>query len=344
MSSSEHLPPFAARLEPARRELELDAITPLVEELSHIPLFRSAVVFTLDGWHRDSAGAVAHVSAPGVTDEFTNRNIVGHRIDTNPSTTTAGKTFETRKSQLSPSLMNPDGHIVWGAYMAPDGDSEASILQLAFDKSQPLPSEKNLADVWKKYGKIITEATESLVMANHNRLSLLDDLLLEEAVSPNGFVIKWDVSGSTKMVDKDYQIFNHYVQELKLRIDLLANNYDGRIVSHNGDGQNIVINLPTGINRNDLAEVGAFGQLTAANLVNAILTANAQISPSYGKLEPHIRISLGLGNVELSRSGEETGTVFWDANNTLESLPRYANSAGRTTIARHALSLARQYK
>jgi hypothetical protein len=344
MNTPESLPPFAARLEPARRELESYAMVPLIEDLSTIASLNSGVLFVADGGNRHSAGAVALAYAPGRNDEFTNTNIKGHRVDIHPATTTVGKTFETHRSEISPSIMNPDGHVVWGAYMSPVGNSEAAVLQLAFDKSKPLPSEKNLADVWKKYEESINEATEALILANRNRPSLLYDLLLKEAESANGIVVKWDISKSTQMVDEDYSMFNHYIQELEQLIDLQTKVYGGRIVSLNGDGQNIVVDLPADINRNNPVEIVAYGLRTAKPLLRAILAANAQISPSYGKLEPHIRISLGLGHVELSRSGEETGKVFWDVDKTLKLLPRDVDTARLTDIARRALSMARQYK
>lgn len=343
MNSPEHLPPFAARLEPARRELE-SAMTPFVGDLSDIPSINSGVLFVADRRHHRSAGAVAQVYAPDRPDkihDFTKNNIEQHRVDINPSTTTVGQTFETHQSLLSPSLMNPDGHVVWGAYMAPVGDSEAAVLQLAFDKSQTLPSEKTLADIWKQYEKTIEEATESLIIANRDRPSLANDLLLEEPVTSNGFVIKWDISKSTKMVNQQYPLFRQYLEELELRIKLLAKEHDGRIVSYNGDGHNIVVDLPADINRNNFVEIGAFGRRTAKPLMLAILAANAQISRSYGKLNPHIRIGLGLGHVESSGSGEETGTIFWNVADTIESLPRYCNSSQITAIAQRALFMAR---
>jgi len=189
---------------------------------------------------------------------FTKKNIVQHRVDINPSTTTVGQTFDTHQSLLSPSLMNPDGHVVWGAYMAPAGDSEAAVLQLAFDKSQTSPSEKALADIWKQYEKTIEEATESLILANRDRSSLSNDLLLHMPVTPNAFVIKWDITKSTEMAHRQYPLFRQYIDELEQRINRLVEDYGGRIVSYNGDGQNIVVDLPADINRNNPVEIGGF--------------------------------------------------------------------------------------
>ena len=344
MNRPEILPPSAARLEPARRELELDAMIPLVGELSHIPSFKSAIVFTLDGLHNHSAGAVAHAHAPGINDVFTEKSIVGHRIDTNPATTTVGDTFNTRRSQLKPSLMNPDGHVVWGAYMAPSGEKSASVLQLAFDRLQTLPSEKTLADVWKKHQGPITDATEALILANIDRLSLSNDLLLDTPDTPNAFVIKWDITKSTEMVHRHYPLFRQYIEELEQHINLLVQAYSGRIVSYNGDGQNIVVDIPDVINRNNPYEIGIYGQRTAAPLIRAIRKAHKQIASSYVELSPTIRIGLDLGHVELSEMGEETGLVFWNAAETIDSIPRDKSGSRTTRMARLALTSARQNK
>jgi hypothetical protein len=346
MNGMETLSPHAARLEPTRQELE-SAIKPLVEDLSSIPSLNSAVLFALDPWHLRSAGAVAQVYAPDRPDEtqdFTKKNIQGHRVDTNPSTTTVGKTFESHQSQFNPSLMNPDEHVVWGAYTAPAGDNQAAVLQLAFDKLKALPSEKTLAEVWKQYEKSISEATESLIRANIDRMSLSNDLLLDTPVTPNAFIIKWDVTKSTEMAHRQYPLFRQYLDELEQYINFLVEAFEGRIVSYNGDGQNIVVDLPTSINRNNPVEIGVFGQSTAAPLVNAIVKANAKISHSYAALKPHIRVGLGLGHVELSEKGENTGLVFWETAEAIESLPRDYTSIRFTDITRHALIRARRNK
>lgn len=346
MNSMETLPPYAARLEPVRQELE-SAIKPLVEGLSNIPSLNGAVLFALDPWHLRSAGAVAQIYAPDRTDklhEFTMNNIQGHRVDTNPLTTTVGKTFESHRSQLSPSLMNPDEHIVWGAYMSPVEDSRAAVLQLAFDKLKVLPSEKSLTDAWKQYEKTITEATESLIRANIDRMSLSNDLLLDTPITPNAFIIKWDVTKSTEMAHQQYPLFRHYLGELQQHINLLVEAFGGRIVSYNGDGQNIVVDLPTNINRNNPVEIGLFGERTAARLVNAIVKANTKISHSYPALKPHIRVGVGLGHAELSNMGEDTGLIFWDTTEATESLPRDYTSIRYTNIARQALLRARRNK
>lgn len=343
MNNVEHLPPSAARLKPAQNELEL-AITPLVEGLSDVPSFNGAVLFVADHWHRQSAGAVALVHTPGLSDErlhFTNANINNRRVDI--TATTVGQTFQTRQSRLSPSRMNPDEHTVWGAYMTP-GHNEAAVLQLAFDNSLPLPSEEVLASAWEPYSTIINDATEALIRADLDRTSLANDLLLDTPVTPNAFVIKWDITRSTKMVHHQYPLFRQYLDELERSINALTETYSGRIVAYGGDGQNIVIDIPEGIDRTNLAEIGAFGARTAAPLTRAILEAHAQIASSYAALRPNIRVGLDLGHTELSELGEETGSVFWSAAETIDSLPRNQTGSNTTRMARLALMVARQIK
>lgn len=238
--------------------------------------------------------------------------------------------------------MNPE-HIVWGAYMSP-GDNQSAVMQLAFDASQPRPSERNLHDAWKRYGVSICDATEALVAASLARSSISNGLLLDSPVTPNAYVIKWDVTRSTDMVDQNYPLFRNYLQELEQRINKSVEHLGGRVVSYSGDGQNIVITIPPEIDRANLTAVGVFGQQTAEPLLQAIITAHEQTAPSYQALRPHIRVGLDLGRTEISETGEETGSIFWKAAKTIEALPRNKTSHEITNVAQLALWLARQQK
>jgi len=341
MKEVESLPRYVSRLAPLTGDVEL-SMQSLVEDLAD-PALNGAVLFVPDSWHKDEAGAVAVSHVPGLSDDrsnFTDTNIRHHRIDM--TATTVGETFRSRQSRLSISHMNPE-HIVWGAYMSP-GDNQSAVMQLAFDASQPRPSEKKLRDAWKIYGTSITDATEALVTANLARASLSNDLLLDSPVTPNAYVIKWDITGSTDMVNQNYPLFRNYLQELEQRINKSVENLGGRVVSYSGDGQNIVITIPPGIDRTNLTAVGVFGHQTAEPLLRAIITAHEQTAPSYQILRPNIRVGLDLGHTEVLETGEETGSIFWNAAKTIEALPRNKTSHEITNVARLALWLARQEK
>lgn len=342
MKEVDPLPHYASRLAPLTRDIEMSMQT-LVEELAS-PALNGAVLFVPDRWHKDEAGAIAVSHTPGLSDDrrdFTDTNIKQHRIDM--TATTVGETFRSRQSQFNASRMNPTEHIVWGAYMSP-GDNQSAVLQLAFDASESRPSEKTLHGAWDKYGTSVNDATEALITASLERSSLANDLLLDTPVTPNAYVVKWDVTRSTDMVDRNYPLFRNYLQELEQRINISVENIGGRVVAYSGDGQNIVITIPPEIDRANLTAVGEFGQRTAAPLLQAIMTAHEQTALPYKTLRPNIRIGLDLGHTEILETGEETGSIFWNIAKTIESLPRNRTSHKITDLAQLALWLAKQKK
>lgn len=283
------------------------ALVPLTKDVSKLsPACLGAVVFVPDEWHAGDANAVATVTtldaeAPELA--FNHASIRGRRVDM--TATTLGVVFRTQCSGIAPSLMNPD-HTVWSKYLKVT-DSPA-VLQIAFDN--PRLEGQSVPDIREPLNvrlPAIRQALAKLLFTTQGLVSLGNELRLNLPVTPNAFLLKWDVVDSTSRVDRDYPGYRNPYDTLSLEALKLVEEYGAEIESFTGDGQNIVLWLPPGAVRNSTERLRAFGQDNAERLAEAI-----QASAAHNEID--IRLAIGFGRVEAMRTRALNGPEFWRVN------------------------------
>jgi hypothetical protein len=293
-------------------EMTDSAIQPIVDRLSQVSPFISAGLFIEDNYYKGEAGTASIVNTPVVSPEFidlTENSIRGRRVDL--QSTVLGKVFASHESQFEISKLDPAHHLTWGVYteLRP---GQGAVLQLVFDRQRAhLVDESTVLQCTNPYLKSIWAASKLLVDETRHT-SLADELLLNLPATPNAYIIKWDVLGSTQHIRTNYPSFRHYLLRFELAIERLATRYGGRVTEYEGDGQNIIITLPKTINRSDLTSVGLFGRNVAHTFAKHITSLHDNLAPHYPQLSPQIRIALGLGRVEQLATGEVTGPIFWE--------------------------------
>ena len=286
------------------------SLRPLAEALSHIKSYNGPVVFMRDRHYPDRAGAVASYPARVAAKrlQFVRSTIEGRSVDLTASA--LAETFASKQSSLLPSRMNRQ-HIVWGAYIALPGD-QAAVVQLAFDKSVgAAPSVATIEKAWFACRDEISDAVHDLAM--RDLPSVIDVCRLNVPTTPNAFVLKWDIMDSSHVARANYGELRHFITTFETALRPQVSFYGGHIPSYRGDAQNIILPLPPELDRNNPHEISTFAQTRLAPLVDKIRLIHSTMLPNYSPAM-RLRLGVGLGFVETSQLGEETGPILWDVS------------------------------
>lgn len=288
------------------------SIQPIVDRLSHTSPFISAGLFIEDNHHKGEAGTASIVNTPVVKPEFidfTESSVRGRRIDL--SSTVLGKVFTTHESTLEISKLDPTHHVTLGIYCELRSNRGA-VLQLVFDRNRIHLIDKQtvmnhtapfLNGIWASSKLLANEATHT---------SLADELLLNTPVTPNAYILKWDVLQSTRLINASgYPLFRHYLSRFELAVEQLADQYGAKITEYAGDSQNIILSLPSTIDKSDLKSVGEFGHRVALPFARHLVALHDSIAARYSTL-PKIRACLALGYAEHATTSEVSGPIFWE--------------------------------
>lgn len=296
-------PPLAT----TRALLEL-SLRPLCEALSHVKSYNGAVVFVRDHHYTDQAAAIAACSARVAAKrlEFVRQSIEGRSVDLRVST--LGETFASAELQLRPSRLNRQ-HMVWGAYVALPASHEA-VVQLAFDKTAgAVPSPATIEKAWRDCRDEIVDSLQQIAVRNEP--SLIDAYKLDVPVTPNAFVMKWDLLDSSHAARGHYGELRHYITTFESTIEPIVDYYGGHIASRAGDAQTIIVPLTDSVDPSNLKDLKQFAKKTVTPLIDKLRTAHETLAPHYQPVM-RIRLGVGLGYIETSQLGEETGPILWD--------------------------------
>lgn len=292
-----------------------EALHPFVNALINEPSFVGTAVFFKDGWHQDTAGILTMVYASKRSRKqlaFSKQAIASHRVALDA--TTLGETFaaETTDLTLKQSRMNPH-HTVWGVYMKIDAQHEF-VVQSAFDlRFGPPPLVEVLVKKWHSVAEQFHTAV--LPIDTLDVPSLSDSLELDVPTTPNAYVIKWDVTQSTRHVQRTYPAFRTFANRYESAVNAIIRSEGGIIASYTGDGQNIVLPLPADVDPNNLEAIQAFEQTAVRRLVKKLTTAHSTLPRRYP-----LRFAVGAGYVESSHHGEATGPIFWKLSSLLKRM------------------------
>ncbi len=287
---------------------------PLGAALKPIKSYNGHAVFIRDRHYTGLAATVA-MHYPRVNakrHEFARANVDGRAVDL--SSSTLGTTFETRQSALLPSAMNRQ-HIVWGVHIPLSGTQEA-VVQIVFDKTAGTPpSLGTIEKAWESHETEIVTPLKDL--AALNLPSLIEACRLGAPSTPNAFVLKWDVMDSSYVARHDYGELRHFISTFEHTIEPIVDYYGGHIAGYDGDSQDIVVPIPSDIDRNNPREIKAFAARAITPLIDKIRIAHATIAPDYTPVM-RIRLGVGLGSVQTTLLGEQTGPVFWSVSDKMK--------------------------
>lgn len=290
------------------------ALQPLHDDLAELsPTFDGIVYFAVDKWHRNNASAVATVQ-PDSDDTnrflFYEKNIRRHRIDL--GATALGTALHMPEPMLLKSRMNPDKHVTWAHRLIVD-DEIAGGLQAAFNTSYGKAPERtdSIDKAWKKHASTVQDVAEAFHEFSHRADSIGDTLELLAPATPNAFILSWDLQNSTELATKNYGALRNYLIDAKSLFRHETAPHSTHI-HDTGDGQDITIWLPDGVDRASVASVRAFGERTVLPLLGTLDAAHRQFADdSYADINPAIHFALGLGYVEQDRHDERTSQEYW---------------------------------
>jgi len=346
MSALPEMPRQRAGREAASRlrDAAIEELQPLHDTLldESPQSFDGLVSFAIDKWHESSASAVATVQPLSNDDErfaFYRNNIESNRIDL--SATAFGDAMRLPDPQYLQSRMNPEHHLTYAPRIIIDGRVVGGV-QAAFNTTfgKPIP-EKTLESIWKDHTPAVKNVLHEFdMLANPAKLrSIGDTLELLAPTTPNAFVISWDMAGSTKMAlsDKNYGALRNYLLDAKGIFNQLSAPYKGDY-HDNGDGQDMIIWLPEGVDRADTTSVASFGHETVIPLLEDIQQAQRELVTSdYTDINPQIRFAIGLAHVEKNHFEGRTSRELWEIDQVMNVAPRSA--VGYTKAARRVLGI-----
>jgi len=303
--------------QPAIRQLAEQAETHLgalhADLLELSPAYDGTVYFAVDQWHANNASAVATVQPSSDDHErfaFYKKHIEKRRVDL--GATALGTGLRLPEPQYLPSRMNPKAHMTWANAHVIDNQLVGGT-QVAFNKQYGvLPGKRLLGSVIQKHHRATEEVAEAFSVAGQSVDSLGDTLELLAPSTPNAFILSWDVTGSSKLASSDhYGALRNYLIDAKNMFHNLTNDYRGDY-HDTGDGQDMLLWLPDGIDRANPTAVKQFGEQKMIPLAEEMLHAHKALADAYRDIDPAIRLVVGLGYVEKDKFDELTSAEYWE--------------------------------
>lgn len=304
-----------------------------------MPAFEGFALFVQDPYHEDSAGAITQVNAPHVDYHhfsFQESAVTGRRVDL--SVSTLGKTFKSGIYELAESRMNPEHHLVAGIHVPEAaGKRAAAVFQMAFTKGVGKASidlarikERHWATIEPKCLPLLE--TLSQEARNYPTGSIADPLRLHVPITPNAFVINWDVSESTKRAITDYP-------ELRDELTLLADDYAKiladptyrtSLINGQGDGQRLILDIPpkARLSPDKIRELAKTSLYPLVEKLEATAAENGL----------PVRIAIGIGRAEKTNLGP-SGMVFFEVSDTSKQLRHSGVATGYTEDTQQLLGI-----
>lgn len=327
------------------RVVAIESLQPLHDTLlEEAPQsFDGLVAFVIDAWHEQNASAVATVQPPSTDEErygFYRTNIESNRIDL--SATAFGDAMRTKTPGYLQSRMNPQHHLTYAPRVAIDHHIVGGV-QAAFNTTygHPIP-EQRLAAIWQDHASTVEAVMHGFdQLGNTKKIrSIGDTLELLAPTTPNAFIISWDMAGSTAMAlsTQKYGALRNYLLDAKGIFNHLSADYQADY-HDNGDGQDMIIWLPNGVDRADVQSVSQFGHATVIPLLEDIQLAQRELVTSdYSDVNPHIRFAVGLAHIEKNHFEGRTAQELWEIDQVMNVAPRSA--VGYTKAARAVLAIS----
>ena len=331
---------------PALTQLNKEAILalqPLHDDLqSESSASDGIVYFSIDRWHRNNASAVATVQPQSDDVErfaFYKKNIKNHRIDL--AATALNTALHLPTPQYLRSRMNPHAQMTWGSPTIIDGTIVGGAQAALNPQYGELPAPATMQRVWDKHTRTVQEVAGAFYDFSRRVDSIGDTLELLAPATPDAYIISWDLDGSTNLAQHNYGALRNYLLDTKRDFITATTPFtrgDTNDYHDTGDGQDVVIRLPDGVNRADPASVKEWGEAHVLPLVQTLFAKNRSlVERDYTDIQPEIRIVIGLGYVEEDRHNGRTSTEYWEVNGVHKTLDTQKQPLGYTAAARTVL-------
>lgn len=306
--------------------------------------YEGALLFTLDSPSSTYASGILHKPAYGLEQserlDFVNETAAHHRVMLSQTALGAALKEDRKEPSFRSSRMNPSHQTVWAhPLVAHDRHGKEELvgaIQLAATiNDQPDWSQfgnDEVAMIWKSHHRTFERVARSLSALAQKAPSLSRSLEIAPPVTPNAYVIQWDVRNSTRTALSDnYPAFDAYLEAWKIQREKLTEELGVRILDR-GEGEFIIVPLDERLNLNDPKIVSRFGRDTVEPLVQNLLTAHHRVADAFRPtLFPHIYMGVGLGAIEDDKNNNPTGQVLWDIARTTSinsgSVISYTDSA-----------------
>lgn len=209
------------------------------------------------------------------------------------------------------SRLNPAEQTVWTHPIMIDG-AVAATAQVAFNSVRNNGiigiGNKRIEDIFSLHAATLTDVAQ---VVSEVPIQQLD---LAPPTTPNAYTVRWDIRESTRLATgKQQGRYLAYKQALTDGFRLLTKPFDSVVVDA-GDGQNIVIYLPTdaahAISHDDTAGIRVWGRQHITPLLEQMQTMQQTLALDvYPELQSSIRLSVDLGHV-VDQDGKVDGDGF----------------------------------
>ena len=291
-----------------------EALTPLSHDLD-IPAFNGLSVYGLDTHYAGTAATLVSVDAPQAAAErndFRVQNIDNHRISL--AHTAFGENLKLKHPEFIVSSMKPEQHLTWANRLTVDNDTIGGV-QFVYDyQDNLLPGNDQLEKIWDAHRTTLSEVGRAVLALDQKTTSLADSLEILPPITPNAYVVRWDIENSTQIaLSPDYGALQSYQRHWRQSLSELAHDMQATTLDQ-GDGQNIIISLPPRLNPHDQTELRLFATRHIQPFIEKMQRAHRTIAESYDDIQPTIRIAIGLGAVEIDLQHTLNGPVLWETS------------------------------
>lgn len=314
-----------------------DTLKPINDDVAELSDrgFAGTLLFNIGQKYADS---LTSLDSPGADlpidiNEYRKSKIDGRRIDLGASAL-GDVYYEHLKSKNNSSLfkhsrMNPE-HMTLSRFTTTD-DKITGGLQWAFDKryGELLPDQRRFNSVWSKHEPVLTEIMAEFKKLDEPNSPLGNKLELLPPITPNAFIIRWDVKFSTELATGDSQAaFNNYLTDINNFTDNLLGTMKHSVVDA-GDGQNIVIYLPKSVDGNNASSIAEFGKRNINVVISEFTRGQNEIGLAYQDINPQIKIAIALDHVEsiteTSGNARLSSPWFWLTADMLKNSDEFIN-------------------
>ncbi|HRN90198.1 MAG TPA: hypothetical protein PK265_01190 [Candidatus Saccharibacteria bacterium] len=304
------------------RALQQEAQTklqPLNNELSEFSSHEAVVMFAIDNKLR-SASTLATVETNSPIDIERHRmrryNVDKRFIDLAATAFGASlnelRSRKFEKSWCEESHMNPGVHMTWTPRPIIDNEVAIAAPQLAFNMHYGnFPGQDLLERIYRAHEPVIEEIAHAFQDFKNESGPLHKTLELKRPKTPNSFVIRWDLKGSTGLATDELEpILSNYLDDLKENV---SGAIDGLISStiDAGDGQNIIVDIPSSYDLADPKVIKRYYNDSIQPIIDDIISKHNKLSIIYPELHsPGLSLEVGSGYV--SRDGGQLhNIVLW---------------------------------
>lgn len=316
---------FSHRIENLKhgRALQSEAHTrlqPFNDDLSEFTSHEAVVLFAIDGHSRTASAITTVETNTPIGDErhrFRRDNIDNHVIDL--AATAFGSSLkvlgadQNKVSWFEKSHMNPDVHMTWLPRPITDKEITIAAPQLAFNvHSGDIPNQTQLERIYNAHKPALEEIAYAFRGFEQQSGPLKHTLELDRPTTPNSFIIRWDLKGSTQLAVGPLEpILSNYLSDWK---SIIKNSIDNnvRATIDGGDGQNIIIDIPDYVKLADPTSVKIFYNDAIQPILRALQSRHKLLSREYIELgSPSLTLAAEAGYVDRSREDYIDDAILW---------------------------------